>query len=167
MSTDPDRTAAAMTTDSPITRSRPAAWGPRAVGRTSVLSGFGCAVIGLVAALAGATLSGAAAAWGALIGAGLAGGVFVLGALAVQVVTWLYPPLSLLVAMLTYVSQVLAAMMVFTVLDRGALGDDATVSTPWVGGTLAACALLWVTVHVWVAATERVPLYDLPEAGAR
>jgi ATP synthase protein I len=156
-----------MTTDRPTTRSGPAAWGPRAAGRASVLSGLGCAVIGLLAAGLGLAVSGWAAAWGALVGAGLAGGVFVLGALAVQVATWLYPPAALLVAMLTYVSQVLAAMTVFSLLDGGALGDDLDVSTPWVGGTLATCALLWVTVHVRVAATARVPLYDLPEAGAR
>jgi len=144
-----------MTTDRPIT------------ARAGVLSGLGCAVVGLVAAGVGLAVSGAAAAFGALIGAGLAGGVFVLGALAVQVVSRVYPPASLLVALLTYVCQVLAALMVFAVLSRGALLDDGTVSAPWVGATLAACALLWVGLHVRVAATARVPLYDLPDAGAR
>ena len=144
-----------------------APWGARAAGRAGLLSGIGCAVIGVAAAGVGLALSGVGAAFGALIGAGLAGGVFVLGALAVQVVSRVYPPASLLVALLTYVCQVLAALMVFAILTRGALIHNGTVSAPWVGATLSLCAVLWVTVHVRVAATARVPLYDLPEAGAR
>jgi len=156
-----------MTTDRLTTRRGAAARGARTVGRAGGLSALGCAVVGLVGAGIGLASSGAAAAFGALIGAGLAGGVFVLGALAVHVVSRLYPPASLLVALLTYVCQVLAALMVFAVLTRGELLDDGTVSTWWVGVTLSACALVWVAVHVRVAATARVPLYDLPEAGAR
>ena len=150
-----------------VLRSNAGSWGARALGRAGFLSGIGCAVIGLVAAGIGLVLAGAGAAFGALIGAGLAGGVFVAGALAVHVVSRVYPPIALLVALLTYVCQVLAALMVFALLTRGALIENGTVSAPWVGATLSLCALLWVTVHVRVAATARVPLYDLPEAGAR
>jgi len=135
--------------------------------RVSVLTGLGGAVLGLAAATVGFLSSGTGAAYGALLGAGLAVGIFVAGALAVYVATRVLPAISLVVAMLTYACQVILALMVFQGLTRTRWLEDGTVSGAWLGGVLAACALLWVGVQVRVAATARVPLYDLPDAGAR
>lgn len=156
-----------MTNDSSPDRHGAPAPHARQLGRAGLLSGLGCLVFGTALASTGLAVSGGAAAVGAVIGAALAAGVFVLGALAVLVVSWVYPPASLVVALLTYLCQVLAALMVFSVLTRGGMLDDGTVSGPWLGATLAGCAVLWVVVQIRIAATGRVLLYDLPEAGAR
>ena len=58
-------------------------------------------------------------------------------------------------------------VMVFAGLSRTHWLDDGTVSGAWLGAVLAVCALVWVTVQVRVAATTRVPVYDLSDAGAR
>lgn len=135
--------------------------------RVAALTAVGCVVLGLGAAAAGLVTAGGGAARGALLGAGVAAGVFVAGALAVHVCARVMPSASLAVALMTYLCQVLVAMMVLGVLTERGWLDDGTVSGPWLGAVLAACALLWVTVQIRVAATARVPLYELPDAGAR
>lgn len=156
-----------MTTGTPQARRPAGVPGADPQLRVAALTAAGCLVVGVVAAGIGLTVSGSSAAYGALIAAGLAVGVFVAGALAVHVAARVLPPVALAVALLTYVCQVLVAMMVFAGLTRSQLLDDGTVSGPWLGLVLAVCALLWVGVQVRVAATTRVPLYDLPDLGAR
>lgn len=135
--------------------------------RVAAFTGLGCVLVGLVTAGVGLVVSGPGAAVGAAIGAALAGGIFVVGALAVHVSARVLPKLSLVVALLTYVCQVMTAMLVFAGLTSSGMLDDGTVSGAWLGATLAGCALLWVGVQIRVAATARIPLYDLPDAGAR
>lgn len=156
-----------MTTGTAQAR-RPAAFlGDDPQPRVAALSGAGCVLLGLVAAGLGLATSGPGAGRGALIGAALAAGIFVAGALAVHVAARVLPPAALLVALLTYACQVMVAMLVFGALTRSELLADGTVSGAWLGGVLAACALLWVAVQIRVAATARVPIYDLPDGGAR
>lgn len=135
--------------------------------RVSVLTALGGAVVGLGAAAVGSLVSGSGAAYGALLGAALAIGIFVGGALFVYVATRVLPAISLVVALLTYACQVVIAILVFQGLTRTHWLEDGTVSGPWLGAVLAACALLWTAVQVRVAATTRVPLFDLEDAGAR
>lgn len=135
--------------------------------RVSVLTAAGSALVGGAAAALGGLVSGSGAALGALLGAGLAVGIFVGGALFVYVASLVLPSISLVVALLTYACQVAVALMVFQGLTRTHWLEDGTVSGPWLGAVLTACALVWTGVQVRVAATTRVPLYDLEDAGAR
>lgn len=135
--------------------------------RVSVLTAAGSVILGLVAAGLGLLVSGSGAAFGALIAAGLAIGIFVGGALFVYVAARVLPSLSIVVALLTYACQVVIALLVFRGLARTSWLEDGTVSGPWLGLVLAACAILWMAVQVRVAFTTRVPLYDDPDVGAR
>ncbi|WP_203335969.1 hypothetical protein [Nocardioides limicola] len=135
--------------------------------RIAVWVGASCLVLGVLAAVTGALLVGAPAAWGAGIGATMAGGIFVVGALVVYVAARVMPSLALVVALLTYVSQVLLAALIFVQLEGSGVLDDGTVHRAWLAALLVLCTLVWVTVQITSATRSRVPIFDLPEAGAR
>jgi len=118
-------------------------------------------VLGVATIAAAALLSGSAAAAGAAVGAGMVLVFFGLGALTVNAVAAVSPGASLMVALLTYVLQVLAVGVVFLVLDAsGAL--DSRVDAEWLAGTVIAATLCWITAQVVAATRSRQPLYDLP-----
>jgi ATP synthase protein I len=131
-------------------------------------------VVGLVAVVAGAFAGGTAAAYGALAGTLVVVAVFFLGAGLVHVVAGVLPAASLLVALLTYVLQVVLLAAVFAGLDRSGLLDDA-LDRAWLGGTVIAGTVAWMFAQIVLATRLRIPAYDLgtagsqerPEAGAR
>jgi peptidoglycan/LPS O-acetylase OafA/YrhL len=119
----------------------------------------GLATTGLAAVLAGS-----AAAFGAVIGAGMVCLFFSVGALVLDVVARLAPATSLLVALLTYLLKVVLIGLVFVGLDRsGAL--ESTVDATWLGGTVIACTLVWLATQITFSMRARQPLYDLPAEG--
>ena len=70
--------------------------------------------------------------------------------------------MSLLVALLTYVLQVVLVAVVFAALDgSGAL--DSTVDRAWAGGAVIVATLVWLASHIISVTRSRQPLYDLPE----
>jgi ATP synthase protein I len=140
----------------PATRPRPVLVGPEIT-----LAGGVTLVTGLLAVLAAALVSGAAGASGAAIGAGMVLLFFGFGALTVNLVAAISPAASLLVALLTYVLQVVAVGVTFAALQAsGALGGP--VDAGWVAGTLIGATVCWLTAQVVAATRSRQPLYDLP-----
>jgi hypothetical protein len=128
------------------------------------LAGGVTLVVGTVAVLLAALVTGAPGALGAAIGVGMVLVFFGFGALTVNAVAAVSPGASLLVALLTYVLQVVAVGVVFVALrSSGAL--DGTVDAGWVAGTLIAATVCWLVAQVVAATRSRQPLYDLP-AGA-
>ncbi|WP_372727674.1 hypothetical protein [Nocardioides sp.] len=117
-------------------------------------------VIGLLATLLGAVVSGGAAAAGALVGALIALTVFAFGSFVVNAVAGLLPSAALLVAVLTYALQVLMMGLVFIVISGSGLLDS-TLDRRWLGGTIIAGALVWISAQVALATRRRIPAYDL------
>ena len=139
-----------LTTD---TAGRRAATGPLAVAAAASL------VVGGVLGITGAVVSGAPAAWGAMLGA--VGGVVVLasGSFAVDGVATRFPAASLLFAMVTYTFQVVLLALLFVLASRSGLLDG-TVDRRWLGGAAVACALVWSVVQLRVVTTARIPAYE-------
>ena len=141
----------------------PPATRPRRVlaGPEIRLAGGVTLVTGVLGVLVAALVSGAPGASGAAIGAGMVLVFFGFGAMTVSAVAAVSPAASLLVALLTYVLQVLAVGVVFVALrNSGAMGS--TVDPGWVAGGLIAATVCWLATQVVAATRSRQPLYDLP-----
>jgi hypothetical protein len=126
---------------------------------------LGTAAVALVAGgalvLVGALADGAPAAYGALVGVGLALAVLLGGALVVDLVASLLPAASLLVALLTYTLEVVVMALVFVGLSGSGL-LDATLSRGWLGAGVIATTLVWLVGQVLLTTRARIPAYDLP-----
>ena len=119
---------------------------------------------GVAAAVTGGLLAGRPAVVGAAGGAALVCVFFGFGALVLGAVMRTAPAVSLLVALLTYVLQVVALGVLTLALARsGFLGES--VDSQWLGGTVIGCTLVWVGAHLVGFARMRQPLYGLPADG--
>jgi ATP synthase protein I len=127
---------------------------------------FGAALLaGLVAVAVAASTSGSSGALGAGIGAGMVLAFFGTGAVVVNAVASVSPAASLLVALLTYVLEVVLVGLVLVGLRRsGAL--EGAVDPSWVGGVVIATTLVWLVAQIVSAVRSRQPIYD-EEASAR
>lgn len=117
--------------------------------------------VGVAVALVGLAVDGTSA-----LGAGLAGAVATVlvlagGALAVDVVARIMPAASLLLALLTYVFQVLVLTVALAAVARAA---DGTV-TRWAAAALIAVTLAWTFAHLLLATRRRVAVYDVALPG--
>lgn len=117
---------------------------------------------GLLVGIA-ALVSGSAAAYGATVGTAIAVGIFGFGAFAVDAVARVMPAASLLIAMLTYVTQVLLLALVFAAISGSGLLES-TMDRRWLGGAIVLGAVVWMAVQLRVSTTARIPAYDLPDA---
>lgn len=118
-------------------------------------------LIVLVVAIVGFVAVGGEAGAGALTGGLVALVVFLSGSLAVNTVAGIMPRLSLLFALSTYVLQLLALGLFFTVVNGSGLLDG-TLDRAWLGGTIIAVTATWLVVQVVLAGRARIPVYDLP-----
>ena len=117
-------------------------------------------LVGLLATLLGALVSGSAAAYGALAGTVLVVGVFGFGTFTVNAVAAVLPTASLLVAVMTYTLQVVVMALAFAILSgSGAL--DETIDRAWLGGTVIAGTMVWLVVQIVQATSRRIPIYDI------
>lgn len=124
-------------------------------------------VLGLVASVVGALVSGSAAALGALVGTVLVVGILGFGSFVVNVVAGLVPTLALMVAMTTYVLQVVLMGLVFAVLSGSGLLDT-TLDRGWLAGAVIGGTAIWLVSQVLLTTRRRIPVYELPtEGGAR
>jgi ATP synthase protein I len=139
---------------------------PRGSGVTVLLRGAAVTVLlGLGAAAVGGLVSGSPAALGALVGTLLVVTVATGGALLVNAVAGVLPTASLLVALLTYLLQLLLVLVGFLALERsGLLGS--TLDRAWVGGAAIGAVLVWLATQVALAVGARIPAFDPPAAGA-
>jgi ATP synthase protein I len=155
------RQATDMTTEGSVTiRRNSLARGLRIVVRAGALTVLAGAAATVVAALVhGPTAAGAAA-----VGAGLVALVVSFGTLSMHVVASAMPTASLLVALLTYVTQLAIVLMVFLAITRGDL-FSATQERAWLAGSMVLATLVWTVSHLVLTARERVPYFDLPTGG--
>ena len=127
-------------------------------------------LLGGLAAVVGGLVDGRPAALGALVGTFVTVAVFALGSTVVNVVAWVLPAASLLVALLTYSLQLLLMVVVLTSVDRGGLLDD-TLRRGWLGGAVIGGTFVWILAQIVLVTRRRIPVYDLPpstpEGGAR
>jgi len=128
----------------------------------------------LLLVVAGAVVSGAPAAYGALVGGLLVLTVSAFGLFSVHVVSNLVPSAALMFAMLTYTLQVVVMALAFVALQSSGLLDDGLDRT-WLAAAVIAAVLCWVVAQIVLSTKQRIPAYDLPgevtdrepEAGAR
>lgn len=121
--------------------------------------GVGAAVVAVAA-----VVDGAPGLYGALVGTVFALVVFSFGVFAVGAVARLMPTASLLVAMLTYTTQVALMLVFFVALNRsGVVGDS--VSREWLGGAIIVAVLAWTLAQLTAFSRARIPLYVLVGEG--
>ena len=116
-------------------------------------------VVGLV--VAGALSTGSPGALGAAVGGGVTLVVFALGIATVDVVARLVPQASLLVALLTYVLQLLLLALVVVGLERSGAAGEA-LSREWFAIAVIAVTMVWLAVQLVTGSRQRIPVYDLP-----
>jgi ATP synthase protein I len=87
-------------------------------------------------------------------------GVFVLNTVASVM-----PGATVLVALVTYALQLVVMAAVVLQLVRSGMMVD-TLDRRWFGGGVAVATLAWMVAQVVAATRARIPVYDLPEAGA-
>ncbi|QBX56502.1 hypothetical protein EXE58_14205 [Nocardioides seonyuensis] len=138
---------------------------PRSRGRgaspllgAAVASAVLVVILGVIAQVA----AGSAGLKGALAGGGLALVVFLVGTLVVATVARLVPAMSLLIALLTYVLQVVLMGVVVLALVRSDLGGQ-QLFREWFAGAVISVTMLWLGVQVWLFTRLRIPVYELPD----
>ena len=123
----------------------------------------GAAAVLVLAVLAVAT-EGRPALLGASVGGVLTLVVFALGVAAVSAVARVLPPASLLVALMTYVLQLVVLGVCVGTID--ALVDAATLSRGWFAAGVIAVTALWVVGQLVAATRQRIPAFETGEATA-
>jgi ATP synthase protein I len=122
--------------------------------------------VGLLMVLLAALVSGATAALSVAAGVGLVVCVIGFGVFTLNTVASIMPSATVLVALVTYALQlVVMAAVLLTLVRNGVLED--TLDRRWLGGGVAVAALAWMVAQIIAAMRARIPVYDLPEAGAR
>ena len=112
----------------------------------------------------GFVLAGAPGGLGALVGGVLVVLVFGTGALAVDLMARRSAVEALLMAMTTYLGQVIVLVTVLVVLSRsGLVGDE--LSRGWLAGGVVVVALTWSIGQIIVHRKARIPMYQLPGQG--
>ncbi len=136
---------------------------PRVTGtRTLVVTMVAVDLVVVAVALLAAVVSGRDAAVAALVGGFVAAVVLFSGTVLVNLVASVMPAAALLVALLTYVLEVVVLAVVFLAISRSALVDD-QASRTWLGAAVIATTLAWLVAQVVVSTRARIPVYDLPE----
>ncbi|GGD29167.1 hypothetical protein [Nocardioides daphniae] len=142
-----------MTTES---NDRPRDAGLRILGGVMLVA-LGAAV---VVTVVGALLGGSPGAAGAAAGAFSVALVMGFGTYVVHVVAKAVPALSLMMALMTYVLQIVMVGAFFLVLVRsGDLGDS--VDGPWLVAGVVVASLTWSAAQIWLSSRARIPMYDL------
>lgn len=122
-------------------------------------------VVGLVLVGVAALVAGASAALSAAIGVGLVVSVVSFGVFVVNTVASIMPSATVLVALVTYALQLVVMAAVVLGLSRNGMLEE-TLDRRWLGGGVALGALVWMVAQIIGAMRARIPVYDLPEAGA-
>lgn len=138
-------------------------------GITGMRPLFGASVaVSVVAASAvalAAVTAGADPAYAALVGGLMAVGILLSGTFVVNAVAGLMPSMSLMVAMLTYLLQVVMMGVAFLALSTSPLAETAQ-NRGWLSGTVIACTAAWLIAQMWSSTHARIPVYDLEEPAA-
>jgi hypothetical protein len=125
--------------------------------RAAVVSVVVLTVLGLVAGLA----SGRPAALGVLAGGALVLGVFWAGTAGLEVMTRKSAEMALLVAMVTYSTQIIVVLGALLALrGTGAIED---LSRGWLAAAVLAGSTVWSVAQIALAARARIPTYAAVE----
>ena len=119
---------------------------------------------GLVDTHAAALVHGAEPAAAAAVGAGLVVLVVSFGTLSLHVVASAMPKASLLVALVTYLTQLAAVLLVFVAITRGDVFTGVE-SRGWLAASMVVATVVWTAAHLVLTARERVPYFDLRTGG--
>ena len=131
-------------------------------GLSPLLGAVGAgAVAVLVLVLAASVTAGRPAVVGAATGGVLTLVVFALGVAVVGAVARLMPAASMLVALMTYVLQLLVLALCVVAIDRAGVTGE-TLSRGWFAAGVISVTLLWLVGQVVAATRQRIPLYDTP-----
>ncbi|MGH3507223.1 MAG: hypothetical protein ACRDO2_08485 [Nocardioidaceae bacterium] len=114
-------------------------------------------VAGLASIVVAGIVEGVAGLYGALVGTGLVILFFALGHVVLTRVRSVEPAMFFLIAMLTYVLQVVCLLAVFGSFASWSSGVSATA----LGLTIVVCTLAWTTGLVVSSRRQRIPLFDL------
>lgn len=150
-----------MTTESRATTRRSSLVpGVRVVIRAAALTAFA----GVLLVALAAVVHGAEAAAAAAVGAGLVVLVVSFGTLSLHVVASAMPTASLLVALVTYATQLAIVLLVFLAITRGdVFADDR--ARGWLAAGMVLATVVWTAAHLVLTARERAPYFDLPPGG--
>lgn len=88
------------------------------------------------------------------------------GVFTLNTVASIMPSATVLVALVTYALQLVVLAAVVLGLARNGMMDD-TFDRRWFGGGVAVATLAWMIAQIVAHVRARIPVYDLPEAGAR
>ena len=150
-----------MTTESRAITSRSSLVpGARVVVRAAALTGLAGALLVVVAAV----VHGGEAAAAAAVGAGLVLLVVSFGTLSLHVVASAMPAMSLLVALVTYVTQLAIVLLVFLAITRGDVFSS-DQARGWLAASMVLATVVWTAAHLVLTARERAPYFDLPPGG--
>lgn len=150
-----------MTTESRAITSRSSLVpGARVVVRAAALTGLAGALLVVVAAV----VHGGEAAAAAAVGAGLVLLVVSFGTLSLHVVASAMPAMSLLVALVTYATQLAIVLLVFLAITRGEVFSS-DQARGWLAASMVLATVVWTAAHLVLTARERAPYFDLPPGG--
>lgn len=150
-----------MTTESRAITSRSSLVpGARVVVRAAALTGLAGALLVVVAA----AVHGGEAAAAAAVGAGLVLLVVSFGTLSLHVVASAMPAMSLLVALVTYVTQLAIVLLVFLAITRGDVFSS-DQARGWLAASMVLATVVWTAAHLVLTARQRAPYFDLPTGG--
>ena len=150
-----------MTTESRAITSRSSLVpGARVVVRAAALTGLAGALLVVVAAV----VHGGEAAAAAAVGAGLVLLVVSFGTLSLHVVVSAMPAMSLLVALVTYATQLAIVLLVFLAITRGEVFSS-DQARGWLAASMVLVTVVWTAAHLVLTARERAPYFDLPPGG--
>lgn len=135
-------------------------------GGSVLLGAAGAALVaGLAMALAAWLFSDATAVRSVLASTLLVVVVIGFGVFVLNTVASVMPGATVLVALVTYALQlVVMAAVVLQLVRSGMMAD--TLDRRWFGGGVAVATLAWMVAQIVAATRARIPVYDLPEAGA-
>lgn len=123
-------------------------------------------VAGLVMALVAWVFADLTAVRSVAVSTVLVVAVIGFGVYVLNTVASIMPSMTVLVALVTYSVQLVVLAAVVLGLARNGMMDD-TFDRRWFGGGVAVATLAWMVAQIIAAVRARIPVYDLPEAGAR
>ncbi len=129
-------------------------------GLSPLLGALGAGAAAVLVLVVVAVLGpGRAAVVGAATGGVLTLLVFALGIGFVSLVARLMPRASLLVALLTYVLQLLVLAVCIAAIDRAGVSED-TLARGWFAAGVILVTLLWMAGQIVAATRQRIPAWD-------
>jgi len=127
---------------------------------------IGALAAGILVALAGLAIDGTPALLAGGGGVLLALVVMALGAFTVDLVARVMPAASLLVALLTYVLQLVLMTVALLGVERAGALDDRGHGL-WLAGGVVAVVVVWGVAQLVLTTRRRIPVFDVALPGER